>query len=1153
MADEGLVELRATVDAESAKNSFEQLESALKQVAKLAENTDVDVDIDTTEARKTLDALGKELDQIDKQDVDVDVDTDDARSNLSGLSGAADTAAKAIKAFLATIAVKQVLDFGRAVLLSAANIETLQARLEGLGEDDSAGRIDDLRQLANDLGLEFETLVTQAVDFEASLKQAGFESDTARAIFEAMSVALKGAGADTQRVEQAFRALTQVASKGKISMEEIRQQLAEAIPGAANIVAASLGLTVEQFEKLAASGELISKEALPALAAGFEAAFADSVQNQIDSAATKLTQVANLIKEIGDEIGEKALPALKELADALLKVGENETAIVAIGGALASVLGVITDVVDAINALRSGNLTGYLARIGILILDFVSLIDGLVTGPLAVLIKLAGFDVPKSFALFRQDIDDARTKLEEWADSTESSGDRVNKTLERSTQRTQELADASAAGAAEAELIAAARISAARRVADATIASANEALQAVLSADKASLASALDVVKERIQAAAAAAKKLPEAEREAADLRIRELQRLLAKTKELAEDGALAQIDQINAVTLAEVEAAEKRKKVLADLSQAFAGFSSAQSSASSGSGSVSGPSFDSPDVSGFIPESLKREIADLEADIARLNEEGNNLFADSFSGTAVGQQMEARLQRLRQEAQETAESMANSFGQIRDAPANVSTQFLSSIDKIIAALETLPEGTRGPIQTSLAALAQLAEEGRLTADDIAASYSASAGAIAEAMGVAGGAAQDASQRILNVGSAATQAASEASASGSQYITLDESLDRVEVKAADAGEQIIKFGGEAIKVGEQAGQAADGGTIKFADELIEIGAAAKDAGDGAGQASSEISKVSKPASDAATAMGPLAEKASAVKAAFDPLVPSLQSAAIPFTSIADDLVRISSTDGAGTTIGEVGQALTENQDAIVASAPPLTTIGDAITVVNENAGASEVVLKLGDAVNGLVENETLTTGAQGFTEFADSLAAIETAATPVATALTAVGDGGKDAAAGLGAIKAASEDVIPEDLPKQINDVAGAVKALGTDLVTTNPLVEDLETSLDAAQANALLVKDNIAGASAELGQPLAAAVSSAKGSLDKLDIEFDETKKKIGETVDEVKKFESAGVPAIAALNAELDGTKQRLADITRLAGEALQAINAVNDAGGG
>jgi tape measure domain-containing protein len=67
-------------------------------------------------------------------------------------------------------------------------------------------------------------------------------------------------------------ALTQMIGKGKISAEELRGQLGEALPSAMGIMAKSLGVTTQQLDKMMANGELMAADVLPKFATEMEKA-----------------------------------------------------------------------------------------------------------------------------------------------------------------------------------------------------------------------------------------------------------------------------------------------------------------------------------------------------------------------------------------------------------------------------------------------------------------------------------------------------------------------------------------------------------------------------------------------------------------------------------------------------------------------------------------------------------------------------------------------------------------------------------------------------------------------------------------------------------------------------------------------------------------
>ena len=56
--------------------------------------------------------------------------------------------------------------------------------------------------------------------------------DDAEKVFEAIAAGIRGTGGSLEDMKSAMRAVSQVFSKGKVSAEELRQQLGERLPGA---------------------------------------------------------------------------------------------------------------------------------------------------------------------------------------------------------------------------------------------------------------------------------------------------------------------------------------------------------------------------------------------------------------------------------------------------------------------------------------------------------------------------------------------------------------------------------------------------------------------------------------------------------------------------------------------------------------------------------------------------------------------------------------------------------------------------------------------------------------------------------------------------------------------------------------------------------
>ncbi|MGE9627334.1 tape measure protein, partial [Escherichia coli] len=69
-------------------------------------------------------------------------------------------------------------------------------------------------------------------------------------------------GGDSELLKRAAVAVQQMSGKGVVSMEELRQQLGEAVPNAMQAMADAAGITMGELTKAVASGMVEAKQAL---------------------------------------------------------------------------------------------------------------------------------------------------------------------------------------------------------------------------------------------------------------------------------------------------------------------------------------------------------------------------------------------------------------------------------------------------------------------------------------------------------------------------------------------------------------------------------------------------------------------------------------------------------------------------------------------------------------------------------------------------------------------------------------------------------------------------------------------------------------------------------------------------------------------------
>ena len=100
-------------------------------------------------------------------------------------------------------------------------------------------------------------------NFYASASMAGFGKGQIQGMYSDLLTSTRAIGATPQQTQGALLALEQMISKGVVSMEELRRQLGNALPGAFEIGAKAMNMTTKEFNELVKKGELVSTVFVP--------------------------------------------------------------------------------------------------------------------------------------------------------------------------------------------------------------------------------------------------------------------------------------------------------------------------------------------------------------------------------------------------------------------------------------------------------------------------------------------------------------------------------------------------------------------------------------------------------------------------------------------------------------------------------------------------------------------------------------------------------------------------------------------------------------------------------------------------------------------------------------------------------------------------
>jgi tape measure domain-containing protein len=146
-------------------------------------------------------------------------------------------------------------------------------------------------KVVDDMGIPLASAREGFKDFAASTKDTALEGEPTRKLSDSMGKVTTVLGLTPEKASLANKALSQMASKGTVSMEELRGQLGDHIPGIINISARAMGVTTQELNKMVSSGSVTAEDFLPKLTRQLSTEFtpdAKSASQNMQSAENRM-------------------------------------------------------------------------------------------------------------------------------------------------------------------------------------------------------------------------------------------------------------------------------------------------------------------------------------------------------------------------------------------------------------------------------------------------------------------------------------------------------------------------------------------------------------------------------------------------------------------------------------------------------------------------------------------------------------------------------------------------------------------------------------------------------------------------------------------------------------------------------------------------
>jgi lambda family phage tail tape measure protein len=193
------------------------------------------------------------------------------------------------------------------------------------------------------LAIPQDQLNKQFTQLSASVIGAGGNVDAAKMAFEGIAAGIRGTGGSLQDLQGALLATSQVFGKGKVSAEELRQQIGERMPGAFSIFAESIGKTPQELDKMLEKGQVTLNDFMTFVQALSEryGASANEIAASSQSAGDRMaTTFARIREAVGRELQPVGAQFQEVFATAF---AENEQAIVDFAKNIATAAKVVAD------------------------------------------------------------------------------------------------------------------------------------------------------------------------------------------------------------------------------------------------------------------------------------------------------------------------------------------------------------------------------------------------------------------------------------------------------------------------------------------------------------------------------------------------------------------------------------------------------------------------------------------------------------------------------------------------------------------------------------------------------------------------------------------------------------------------------------------
>lgn len=237
------------------------------------------------------------------------------------------------------------------IIKTNAEMQRTQALLQGMSKAanpvrDAADQLAYLRDMAKSSPFALQDLTKTFVQ----LKATGI--DPMKGAMNGLVDAVAAMGGTPEKMNRAALAMSQMSGKGVVQMEELRQQLGEAVPRAAELMARSMGVTYGELIKAVSTGTVEAKAAIELLNLELSRTFGGAAADRMDTFDGLIAQLGTSFQDLQLKAGKAGFfdAVQKQIKDLVAAMNSPQFGDFAtrLGAGLTSFIGIVRSTFNAV-------------------------------------------------------------------------------------------------------------------------------------------------------------------------------------------------------------------------------------------------------------------------------------------------------------------------------------------------------------------------------------------------------------------------------------------------------------------------------------------------------------------------------------------------------------------------------------------------------------------------------------------------------------------------------------------------------------------------------------------------------------------------------------------------------------------------------------